>query len=76
MTAKIRPLGLIGCLITKQTSKQTSKRGLFISKSGWAAVSLDRVAGTHIDYTDHNEVGFTDARYRKRKTKDVDEKSI
>jgi hypothetical protein len=33
LTAKIRPLGLIGCLITKQTSKQTSKRGLFISKS-------------------------------------------
>jgi len=34
LTAKIRPLGLIGYLITKQTSKQTSKRGLFISKSG------------------------------------------
>jgi hypothetical protein len=33
LTAKIKPLGLIGCLITKQTSKQTSKRGLFISKS-------------------------------------------
>jgi len=33
LTTKIRPLGLISCLITKQTNKQTSKRGLYIRKS-------------------------------------------
>ena len=40
MTTKIKSLDLISYLITKQINKQTSKRGLFISKSGHITTAL------------------------------------